>query len=495
MNISNMISHRPTALLLIIFITFFLQCEQVLEEDVFVDVASNNFFQNDADAITAVNAIYAKLRADGTVTGQSGQQEGWGAFGYGEASIFNYQQVQTDELFVKWSGFNVFTNFTLTPSSYGNFGSVFGDLFEGIFIANNLLVNVDGNPNVSEEIQKRVKGEALFGRALFYSQALSLFGNIPLIIKPQSDPLNLPVQALPSEIAQQVIADFTLAAELLPASYPAEEYGRFTKGAAYAQLTRFQLNQKNWPAAISAAREVLGLGYSLSLSYRDIFSIDNGSNSEIILTIPSIAQPGIGNTMIAHTSESDYETGSWGGHLARLGFYNSFDPDDIRGSYLVKDYTSVTGDAKSIPDGAMIIKYQPDPNRVGPWAGNDIVLHRLSEVYLTLAEALNEENGPNQESIDLINALRDRAFDSDLTKQIQLVDFGTKDALRDRILQERSWELYAENYRREDLIRHGKYVSKAVERGITNAQPFHVLYPIPQDEIDRNPNLKQNPGY
>lgn len=470
------------------------QCKDALEEDVFVDIASNNFYQTDSDAVTAVNAIYAKLRADGTVTGQSGQQEGWGGFGYGEASIFNYQQVQTDELYVKWSGFNVFTNFTLTPSSYGNFGSVFGDLFEGIFIANNVLANVEGNEKISEDIRDRVVGEALFGRALFYSTALSLYGNIPKITKPQSDPLNLPEQAPPSEIAQLVIDDFTTAASLLPESYAASDYGRFTKGAAYAQLARFQLNQKNWGAAIAAAREVLKLGYSLSPEYADIFSVNNENNPEIILSIPSIAQPGIGNTMIAHTSESDYVTGSWGGHLARNEFYDSFDPNDLRKTFLIKDYISVTGAAKTIADGAMIIKYEPDLNRVGPWSGNDIVLHRLSEIYLTLAEALNEENGPNQESIDLINDLRDRAFNNDIAKRLQLADFSTKESLRDHILDERSWELYAENYRRDDLLRHGKYIQQALDRGITNAQSFHVLYPIPQEEIDRNPNLKQN-GY
>ena len=58
-----------------------LSCENALEEDVFIDVASNNFFENDEDAIQAVNAIYAKLRADGSVTGQAGQQQGWGMFG------------------------------------------------------------------------------------------------------------------------------------------------------------------------------------------------------------------------------------------------------------------------------------------------------------------------------------------------------------------------------------------------------------------------------
>jgi hypothetical protein len=473
----------------------FAQCSDVLEEDVFIDVASNNFFQSDADAISAANALYAKLRADGSVTGGAGQQEGWGGFGYGEATIFNYQQVQTDEVTVRWSGFSQFINFTLTPSSYGNFESVFSDLFEGIFIANNVLVNIEGNAAISEEIRDRVKGEALFGRALFYSQALSLFGNIPLITSPDSDPLSQPMQANPTEIAQQIIADLTEAADLLPESYADADYGRFTKGAAFAWLARFQLNQKNWEAAEEAARSVLALNYSLSTYYADIFAVENQGNPEIILTVPCIAQPGIGNTMIAHTAEPDFATGGWGGHLAQNGFYDSFDEADTRRNQLIKDYTDITGASKTVSDGAMIIKYAVDPNRVGAWAGNDIVLHRLSEVYLTLAEALNERIGPNQESIDLINALRDRAFANDPSKRIELTDFTSKEALRDHILAERSWELYAENYRREDLIRHGQYIQQAQERGIANAQDFHVLYPIPQTEIDRNPNLTQNEGY
>ena len=482
-------------LLMIGLLLLLVNCEDVLEEEVFVEVASNNFFENDEDAITAVNAIYAKMRADGPVTGGSGQQEGWGGFGYGEATIFNYSQVQTDEMFVRWSGFSQLVNFTLTPASYGNFGSVFGDLFEGVFIANNVLANVDENTNISEGIRSRVKGEALFGRALFYSTALNLFGNIPKITMPESDPFNLPKQVSPTEIAQLVVDDLTEASSLLPESYSNEDYGRFTKGAAFAWLARFQLNQKNWQQAIDNAREAMGLGYALSANYQDIFGVENQGNPEIILTIPSIAQPGIGNTMIAHTAEADFVPGSWGGHLAQNGFYNTFDPLDIRRSLLIKDYESVTGSMKTISDGAMVIKYQPDPNRVGAWAGNDIVLHRLGEVYLTLAEALNELNGPNQESINLINALRDRAFNNDQSKRIQLTDFPTTESLRSHILDERSWELYAENYRRDDLIRHGKYIEQALNRGITNAQSHHVLYPIPQGELDKNPNLEQNPGY
>jgi hypothetical protein len=470
-------------------------CASLLEEEVFIDLEADEFWKSDADAILGINAVYAKLRADGAITASDGQQEGWGGFGYGEASIFNYSQVQTDELFVRWSGFNVFSDFTLTPGSYGNFENLFSDLFEGIFIANNVLLNVKGNESISEGLRDRVIGEALFGRALFYSNALSLYGNIPKITDPTSDPLNPPLQVPKEEIVILVIEDLTEAATLLPETYPAEDYGRFTKGAAFALLARFQLNQNNWAEAIAAAREVLNLGYQLSSEYSAIFAVENQGNSEIILTVPCLAQPGIGNTMIAHTAESDFVTGSWGGHLARNEFYDTFDPEDQRRKLLKKEYTSVAGDLKLVADGAIIAKYTPDPDRVGAWAGNDIVLHRLSEVYLTLAEALNEESGPNQESIDLINALRDRAFNSDVTKQIQLSDFPTKEALRDHILDERGWELFAENYRREDLIRHRKYISKAVDRGVENAQSFHVLYPIPQNEIDLNPNLKQNTGY
>jgi hypothetical protein len=66
--------------------------------------------------------------------------------------------------------------------------------------------------------------------------------------------------------------------------------------------------------------------------------------------------------------------------------------------------------------------------------------------------------------------------------------------LRDHILDERSWEFFTEELRRQDLIRHGKFIELANERG-KSAFDYHVLFPIPQNEIDRNPNLEQNPGY
>jgi CRISPR/Cas system-associated protein Cas10 (large subunit of type III CRISPR-Cas system) len=76
---------------------------------------------------------------------------------------------------------------------------------------------------------------------------------------------------------------------------------------------------------------------------------------------------------------------------------------------------------------------------------------------------------------------------------LQLGNF-TKETLRDHILQEREWEFYSEMKRREDLIRHDKFISSAKAKG-KNALPFHVLFPLPITELNANPNLKQNLGY
>lgn len=475
-----------------------MSCTEMLEEEVFIEVSSNNFFQNDEDALEAVYALYAKIRSDGPVTDKNGQRESWGFYGFGEGSVFNLNEVTTDEVYVHWESYGGFfqylDDFTWLANSEGHFDQLFADLYEGIGIANNILENIE-NEGISEEVSSRVKGEALMGRGLFYSTAYSFYKNIPLIRHVETDPLSTPEQATPEQVISAVISDLSAAAELLPTTLSSSEWGRFSKGSALALLARFQLNQKNWIAARDAAQGVIDLGvYELNPNYDDAFAVENSGNTEIITVIPCMAQPGIGNTFIAHTAEPDYVSGGWGGHLIRNDFYSTFDTQDIRRSFLLNEYTTPSGGLGSVGKGYMIMKYEVDSNRIGAWAGNDIVLHRYAEVLLTLAEALNEIQGPNQQSIDLINELRTRAFNHDSDKELQLSDFSSKDELRAHILNERGWELYAEGYRRDDLIRHGHFISRSVERG-NDAENYMVIFPIPQTELDKNTNLIQNNGY
>jgi hypothetical protein len=142
------------------------------------------------------------------------------------------------------------------------------------------------------------------------------------------------------------------------------------------------------------------------------------------------------------------------------------------------------------------LKYGEDPASDGLFCGTDIVLIRYADILLLRAEALNEINGPNQESIDLINQIRDRAFNNNPAKKVNLSMFADKQSLNDYILQERQFELLFEGERRADLIRHDKYIQQAQDRGVTNAQPHHVRYPLPSFIIiEGQGNIKQNYGY
>ena len=137
-------------------------------------------------------------------------------------------------------------------------------------------------------------------------------------------------------------------------------------------------------------------------------------------------------------------------------------------------------------------KYVPDPAAISQNNGNDEPVIRYAEVLLNRSDALNEINALNQESVDLLNQIRTRAG----VAEYKLSDFHSKDAFRDSILNERGWEFVAEGKRRMDLIRQGQLISRAQARGgASDAKDYMTRYPIPQDEIDANPNMEQNQRY
>lgn len=180
-----------------------------------------------------------------------------------------------------------------------------------------------------------------------------------------------------------------------------------------------------------------------------------------------------------------------------------------------KGETTETIDAREKWYGAIPLKYSEDPAGTDVNQGVDYIVYRYADVILAKAEALNEINGPTKEAIDLINDIRERAFPNMPEKLLKLEDFaGDKDKLREHILKERGWELCFEGCRREDLIRHGKFVeyandpkrngadpdclagNKYIKNPQGNAKSHHVLYPIPNKAIvESNGVLKQNEGY
>jgi hypothetical protein len=133
------------------------------------------------------------------------------------------------------------------------------------------------------------------------------------------------------------------------------------------------------------------------------------------------------------------------------------------------------------------MKFPPeDPVNINGNFGNDYAYFRLGEMYLIRAEARNEQ-GNVSGAIDDLNMIRDR---------VDMPDYAgpeTQEAVRDAIFDERLFEMTYEARRRQDLIRAGQFTDSWQYKERTD--PYRVLFPIPQSQIDANPNLCQNPGY
>ena len=112
---------------------------------------------------------------------------------------------------------------------------------------------------------------------------------------------------------------------------------------------------------------------------------------------------------------------------------------------------------------------------------NDFPVFRYGDILLMKAEVL-WRSGKSGIALEYVNQVRKRAGADPLTS----ID-------ADILLAERGREMFAEGYRRSDLIRFGKFNKAWWEKPAS--KPSKNLFPIPQGQIDVNADLKQNPGY
>ncbi|MDW7692410.1 RagB/SusD family nutrient uptake outer membrane protein [Flammeovirgaceae bacterium SG7u.111] len=172
------------------------------------------------------------------------------------------------------------------------------------------------------------------------------------------------------------------------------------------------------------------------------------------------------------------------------------------------EFTLADGSTINIFEADSVYKYAPytlkwkqfdDRDTFGWGQWKDFMIMRLGETYLLRAEARFKQ-GNASGAADDINMLRNRANTSTVNASDISLDF---------ILDERARELVGEENRRMTLVRTGTLVERAKRLNGTapradgniettnGLQDFHMLMPIPQDEIDLNKDavLEQNPGY
>ena len=201
----------------------------------------------------------------------------------------------------------------------------------------------------------------------------------------------------------------------------------------------------------------------------------------------------------------------WNGFSTLADTYNAFDPVDRRtqiflagpqvnlatgqpvltrqGTPLIFDPNIPDVTAATEGQGVRIDKWPIDPNHVARNNGNDYAWFRLGEMYLIRAEA-NNELGNSAAAIADLNLVRARVFSPPKPLAAGL----SQQQVRDAILKERLFEMTWEGKRRQDLVRAGQFTS-GTWYAKTTSTPYKVLFPIPQTQIETNPQLKQNPGY
>jgi hypothetical protein len=489
-------------------------------------ITPENFYRNEDEVIGGLASVYAQLRTT-------------------DDEYYNTSEISTDELIVPTRGQDWYDNgkwldihgqtFTPTsPAGLDNINSAWVNMFQGVARANVVLAGI-ANTNFASKAT--VTAELRVLRAWYYFLLMDMFGGVPIATDPS-------IAARPQETRDSVFrfieGELKASRADLPTTWPSTMNGRITQGAVDAMLASLYLNAQvfngtvsatglapgaaRWQDALTEANLVINSGvYQLATNatagcsttgcgWRSNFTADNYKSPEIIFAVKYLNQSGLGlNFLMRALHYNQYDSPApWNGFSTLADTYAAFDANDQRKQiFLVGPQVNlVTGQpakdrqgnplvfTPDIPNvtaategqGVRIDKWPVDPAHVQQDNGNDYAWFRLAEMYLIRAEANNELGNTAAAIVDL-NLIRARAFSPP-----QPTSAVTQAQVRDAILNERLFEFTWEGKRRQDLIRAGKFTT-GTWYAKTTSTPFRVLFPIPQTQIETNPQLKQNPGY
>ncbi|UPZ17905.1 RagB/SusD family nutrient uptake outer membrane protein [Flavobacterium humidisoli] len=413
------------------------------------------------------------------------------------------QDIASDDMEKKWISdgdqpwIDEINNFTFTSANGGPNG-LWKYNYEGIKRLNlgiELLTrpNIGAVTGISAARKNQLLGEAYFLRSFYYFSLVTNFGDVPLIVKPVEsleEAFAVSVRADKTIVWDKIKADLILAQELLPNTKysSATEKWRVSKGAVIALQAKAALYTQRWSEVGPLVDQLAALGYGLDANYFDNFSTAKEYNdSEVIFSYDHQSNITLrrGNGICAPLG--------WGFFAPSADFLNSFEPNDPRKSYTVDSANQNINKMLGSLDGT---------NKGNDDAPNNKVYLRYADALLWKAEALNE-GGDYSGAIAIINQIRLRARTT-INALGAVPPAGTlpdrpassdKALIKTWLISERRAELGFENQRMLDLKRWGIAKEVMTAHG-KNFQDKHMLYPIPQSEIDASAGtLTQNAGY
>ncbi|GAO42151.1 RagB/SusD family nutrient uptake outer membrane protein [Flavihumibacter petaseus] len=482
-------------------------CDKWVEPKVYSSLTEENAFETRDDAIAAVNAIYARLKQPSGVSDSYMYYAGFQmtvtdfTTDIGHSSASGDISLLSDS---KWSTNNKYLNFAWQHQ------------YKLISDANIALMYMPRITVITDAERAQFTSEIRFLRALSYIDLTDEFGPVILMTEAQAaqpDYSSKPEPTSVEEIDQFLISELEACIASLPLNYegkeiyPTNDVGRATKGAAMSLLTKLYMRRHDWQKVVDMTTQIMNLNqYELYPDYNGLFAESNKWCKEFIFS--SLADAlNDGTELMNHFGPMMHQevTDRWQYYAVSWYFFNSYALSDERRENFFYDYEGSDGlqyqapiaGQPNPPAGVYYLpdvatrKYADPAGSKTYYDGHGIPILRYADILLCRAEALNELNGSNQESIDLINMVKGRAKAPLLTAPGNY----TKDSLRDELCKERGWELFFECKRRVDLIRMGKYQQvtndylESIGKDPVIDINKHRYFPYPQSQVDLNPNL------
>jgi len=491
-------------------------CTKFLEEKDPSNLQPDNFYTIPTHATAAISSVYADTR-----------------FITGGANIIS----------INWQMLDAVTGTATTESAQNSdLNNLLGLAYDGsnqhvinwwnglykvIANANLVLAKVPAITPMDDAQKKMILGEALFLRAWAYFYAVRLWGDVPLILAPQSATSKdfLPSRTDKEKVYAQIVADLVAAEN---SGLPWMDIsGRVSMAAVKAQLSKVYLTMAGEPlkkggayyklAADKAAEVITTPGTAgLFSNYADIHNTATENRVEHLFQIQYLSSVQANNEyqflLLPNFRPISAYTATFGTEVPTLKFYNSFEAGDLRvkdreGYFYTSYFTNGTGAVFNL-GAPYIFKFfdvtaHGSPGKPGLQNSSlNVPQIRFAEVLLNYAEAQNEVGGPNQAAYDALKRIRDRA-------QLVTPELGTfnQASFREAVWRERWHELCYENITWFDMVRLRKVYNETTNGfdafvghiNLSSNQPLqakHLLFPLPNQEMINNPNLKpQNPEY
>lgn len=447
-------------------------------------VNAENVYTNDATAIAAMTALYAKV-SGGSPTP---------IISSGTRSFSLLCGLSADE-YILFSGANdemtgFYKNALMTNTSNNtNIGTEYWNvIYDHLYSVNSIIEGLVKSKGLTEQVKQQLLGEAKFMRAFFYFYLVNLYGDVPLIISTDYT-MNATMARTPKAVVyEQIKIDLKEAQDLLSSDYldgKLQKYAgtpervRPTKWSAASLLSRVYLYTQDWNNAEVQSNAVIS-----NTSLFDTVSLNNvflKNSKEAIWQLQPVKsnQNTDDSKMFIVTTGFNSNIPIW---LSDT-LLNSFELNDkrkINGNWI--NSVTISGNTFYYP-----YKYKNNTATVTEY----LMVLRLAEQYLIRAEARAHLNKTAEAQADL-NIIRRRAGLPNTTASSQ-------SNLLAAILHERQIEFFSEwGHRWLDLKRTNNantVMSIITPKKGGTWEVNDQLYPLPQGELQRNSNLTQNPGY